>query len=194
MSHYLNGSNRDDNILGTVDNDVINGRAGNDVISGLAGNDILNGGDGADTISGNEGNDILIGGRGDDFLSGDAGIDDVLSGDAGNDIYFPGFGNDIMRDPFGGADIFVIEAPLNQKKDVNFGSDNILAFDHDDTIIFVGYSRESVIITNDPFEDVFGTPDPFTHFQFADGSFLSVENVQDNGFNLVEKQDYFFVV
>ena len=69
------GTNKIDNLVGTLANDCITGGGGNDRLSGGDSNDKLNGGDGKD---------LLIGGDGDDELTGGKGADIFLCG-AGND-------------------------------------------------------------------------------------------------------------
>lgn len=117
----INGTNANDNLLGTaladvinagngndivaagdgddtVDagngNDTVDGGIGDDVVSGGNGNDTLLGGEGSDTLSGGNGEDQLNGGEGDDTLSGGNG-NDVMNGGAGNDHLFGGTGNDV---------------------------------------------------------------------------------------------------
>jgi len=69
------GTEGDDELLGSDDNDFIDGRGGDDIIFGLEGNDILNGGDGGDTIDGGPGNDIIRPGFGANDSDGGTGID-----------------------------------------------------------------------------------------------------------------------
>lgn len=53
------GSNFDDFLMGTEQNNRLNGYSGDDTISGLGGNDVIQGGGGADTLDGNNGIDTL---------------------------------------------------------------------------------------------------------------------------------------
>ncbi len=71
------GSQGNDRITGTSDDNILDGGAGNDTINGGAGNDTINGGAGVDTINGGAGDDIIIGGFGSDTMDGGAGIDTV---------------------------------------------------------------------------------------------------------------------
>ncbi|MBA1145137.1 calcium-binding protein, partial [Mesorhizobium neociceri] len=91
----INGTADDDFISGGPDggdpaletgDDEINGEGGNDTILGLGGNDTLTGGDGSDTIEGGDGEDELYGGAGDDTMHGGDGSD-VFHGGAGNDTF-----------------------------------------------------------------------------------------------------------
>ena len=90
------GSETNNVILGTVDDDeitagttgaIIDGGEGSDTLTGGAGNDTLIGGAGNDTLIGGAGNDILYGGDGDDVFkfsladtttSGDSHIDTIM--------------------------------------------------------------------------------------------------------------------
>lgn len=68
----INGTEGDDLLQGTPEDEVINGLASDDTLYGGMGNDVINGGDGNDKIYGSEGNDTLTGGTGvDPFIFGD---------------------------------------------------------------------------------------------------------------------------
>jgi len=74
----LGTSANNNNLSGTIYQDVIYGGAGNDSLSGLDGDDELNGGSGNDTLNGGAGNDTMIGGAGDDTYIVDS-ISDVIT-------------------------------------------------------------------------------------------------------------------
>lgn len=76
----LTGTDGDDILNGTPEDDVIFGGEGDDDINGFAGNDTLCGGDGYDKLDGSDGNDILVGGSEDDTLVGWLGSDVVDGG------------------------------------------------------------------------------------------------------------------
>ena len=80
VARYLAGTAGNDQLLGTLDDDVINGQSGSDTIGGYGGNDVINGGAGDDNLSGNAGNDVIDGGAGNDYLSGGDGDDVILFG------------------------------------------------------------------------------------------------------------------
>src|SRR5581483_4076784 len=82
----IDGTAKDDVIIGSDGDDTINGKGGNDVICGEGGND---------TIRGNSGDDDLDGGPGNDTVSGDAG-NDTLAGGAGRDVLVGGDGDDVI--------------------------------------------------------------------------------------------------
>jgi Ca2+-binding RTX toxin-like protein len=92
----MEGTDGDDNLVGTPERDVIHGLAGDDSIFALGGNDIVCGGKGYDEIVGNRGNDRLKGGSLDDFLTGRRG-DDVLIGGQQEDIAAGGIQFDRCR-------------------------------------------------------------------------------------------------
>jgi hemolysin type calcium-binding protein len=122
----IQGTLRDDVLVGTRGRDVICGLGGNDRISGGGGNDLLDGGRGNDRLRGDAGNDKLrggpgkdrlLGGRGKDRLYGDKGPD-VLRGQSGNDRLKGGGGRDRLsggagRDSLVGADDRRIKDRLN---------------------------------------------------------------------------------
>lgn len=93
----INGTARNDRLVGGLGNDTIVGLAGNDTLIGNAGSDLINGGTGNDSLLGGAGNDNLIGGVGNDNLRGDAG-NDTLNGWGGRatekDRMVGGTGND----------------------------------------------------------------------------------------------------
>ncbi|MEG4589357.1 calcium-binding protein [Microcoleus sp. MOSTC5] len=81
----------DNNINGTLSNDILTGTSDNDIINGVEGNDILMGLRGNDMLVGGDGSDILNGGKGFDTLSGGLG-NDILVGGGGNDVFVLGIG------------------------------------------------------------------------------------------------------
>ncbi len=126
---FIIGTELDDTLTGTNQNDFIFGRGGNDTLSGLEGDDFLDGGDGNDNINGGSGNNIMFGGNGndnvstwythegnfifggngDDFLGGGFGEDSVY-GENGNDNLYGYYGNDILD---GGAGNDTIQGSMN---------------------------------------------------------------------------------
>jgi Ca2+-binding RTX toxin-like protein len=127
----IEGTDGDDNLLGSDCEDDISGGAGDDQIDGRDGNDTIFGGDGDDHINGGAGNDVIFGGYGDDVIFGGAG-NDMLSGGWGNDRLFGGPGNDIL---LGDAD-----------NDVLFGDDgnDVLLGDIGDDTIYDGQDSDHV--------------------------------------------------
>ena len=85
----INGTPRNDRLVGTAEGDRIFGLAGDDDIRGLGGFDVLFGGPGDDTLAGGSGKDYLSGGEGDDTLFmryGSGGPADFASCGAGDDV------------------------------------------------------------------------------------------------------------
>ena len=92
----INGTSRNETLLGTDLDDLINGQSGSDELFGFAGADILKGGSGNDLLDGGDGDDELAGGSGNDELLGGAGAD-LLKGGKGNDVLEGGEGDDELR-------------------------------------------------------------------------------------------------
>jgi Ca2+-binding RTX toxin-like protein len=99
----MNGSNQDDGMKGLEGNDTMYGNGGDDGGLGNEGDDRMYGGDGDDgdmhggagddRMYGGDGNDGLRGSSDDDFISGQDGSDD-LTGDEGDDTMNGGPGDD----------------------------------------------------------------------------------------------------
>lgn len=85
----ITGTNQNDTLLGTLEDDTISGGNGDDSLDGLGGNDQLLGGNGNDTLQGGDGNDTLLGGNGNDRLYAGKG-QDILRGNNGDDIFVIG--------------------------------------------------------------------------------------------------------
>ncbi len=83
----LDGTEEDDDIVGTGLADRIDGRAGGDFIYGLDGNDTITGGKGTDALYGGLGDDIYVLNKGDGATSNGiwTGIAESLSDDGGDD-------------------------------------------------------------------------------------------------------------
>src|ERR671919_354599 len=151
----LNGTPRNDVIVGLQGWDLIDGRGENDLICGGggddyikagAGNDKVRGEGGLDTISGQGGDDRiwgggntdgLLGGPGDDRLYGGRGIEDNFVGGPGNDFMDGGPGLDIAEfwdSPNG------VEADLTTGTATGHGQDEIVSIEgligsiHDDIL------------------------------------------------------------
>ena len=102
---HINGTDSDDLVLASSDDDTVSLMQGNDVGIGGLGNDTMSGGNGNDIVAGGSGDDVLDGGNGDDFLAGGNGDDEIYGGN-GNDVLVDGLGSDML---FGGkgSDIFL---------------------------------------------------------------------------------------
>jgi Ca2+-binding RTX toxin-like protein len=92
---YIRGEDGDDWLKGGEMDDAIYGGTGEDILEGEDGDDYLQGGFGyfTDEIHGGRGNDQAYGGGGDDLLYGNHGLD-ILGGEAGNDKLYGGKGSD----------------------------------------------------------------------------------------------------
>ncbi|MGB8689702.1 MAG: choice-of-anchor K domain-containing protein [Microcoleus sp.] len=111
----VQGSDKNEKILGSPVTDVVFAARGADTIEGAVGNDYLRGGKGSDRILGDDGNDILNGNEGDDFISGGPG-NDLVRGGQDNDEIFGNEGDDILIGERGtdrltggsGTDVFIL--------------------------------------------------------------------------------------
>ena len=90
------GTNRDDDIIGTQERDVIFALGGYDLVVAGDGQDELHGDGGGDFLTGDSNNDVSYGGDGGDIIS-DAGGDDVLNGGDGGDLMDGKRGDDVLR-------------------------------------------------------------------------------------------------
>ncbi|WP_226700156.1 Ig-like domain-containing protein [Qipengyuania gaetbuli] len=89
----IQGTRKDDKLVGTAGEDTIFGGSGADTILGEEGDDRIFGEHGTDTLFGGDGDDFLDGGAGTDTLFGGGG-NDHLVGDAGSDVIDGGDGYD----------------------------------------------------------------------------------------------------
>lgn len=81
--------------VGSNFNDIIWGSSDENSLSGSSGDDVIYGGDSEDNLSGGNNNDFLFGEAGNDDLNGDNN-DDTLIGGLGDDVSRGGSGNDLF--------------------------------------------------------------------------------------------------
>ncbi|MFM9841708.1 MAG: calcium-binding protein [Dongiaceae bacterium] len=115
-------------IDGTLKNDTLVGKVGTDELIGHAGNDSLNGLAGSDTIHGGYGRDLLDGGNDldADCLYGGAGKDTINIGTA--DRAFGGLGNDVLR-LFDNSDFGSVDGGRQFCRSVARSTGDVLTFD-----------------------------------------------------------------
>ncbi len=118
------GTNGDDDLDGTANNDLIVSGNGDDTIEAGDGHDLIFAGNGDNTVDGGAGNDVIVAGRGDDEIDGGDG-DDLIFGGRGDDAIEGGDGNDLI---FGGSGDDTIDG--------GEGCDVISAGRGNDTVIF----------------------------------------------------------
>ena len=99
FSDEINGGGGADKINALGGDDVITAAEGDDQIAGGIGDDVIHAGNGNDMVLGGAGNDQIWGGDGDDRLAGEAGRDTIF-GDAGDDTIQGGNDDDTLS---GGA-------------------------------------------------------------------------------------------
>lgn len=146
------GTAGNDNLYGTVANDVIGGLAGNDQIYGNGGNDYLEGNGGNDSIYGDSGNDYIDGGADNDTIYGNGGLDTLIGG-AGNDLIYGGSQADYILSGAGDDLIYA-----------NGGGDFINSGVGSDTVWLGAGAATVVLSTGDGFDTV-------NNFQLGDTSF-----------------------
>jgi Ca2+-binding RTX toxin-like protein len=96
---WINGTQRDDSIVGGSGTDELYGYYGNDTLNagGGAGQDSLYGFVGDDVLRAGAGRDFLLGGSGNDTLYASRADGDLLLGDAGGDLLVGGSGADRLN-------------------------------------------------------------------------------------------------
>ena len=191
------GSQWNDILRGSINNDVLEAHAGNDIVSGMEGDDTLYGGGGNDYIDGDVGQDTLYGGAGDDHLFGGT-QSDLLEGGEGHDSYHFNIGDgwdtitinefDVTESIVFGIDITpdnIILEKVGNNLQVVYGNNGVMVVDH-----FLGEQYQ------------------IDRFVFADGQDLSFDDLnssapivltplndisvnQDAGFNYVVPADSF---
>lgn len=181
------GGGGDDVLRGFEDFDRISGGLGDDEIYGGDGADVLTGQDGDDTISGDAGDDKIYGGAGDDTLVDFAGGNDIMRGGTGDDILNSfagdddlrgGSGNDQLIAGVGQDDLFGEDG--DDDLDGGFGMDtlrggagnDVLRFDAFDTLINGGSGEDTIIKTDDLWQDI-----NFNGLQFKNVEHLEAEDV-----------------
>ncbi|MBK2356766.1 calcium-binding protein [Francisella hispaniensis] len=157
-------------------NDIVKAlNGGNNTIEGGAGNDTIEVGAGADILSGGAGNDTIKAGEGDDVITGGQG-DDIIHGELGNNTIHYDLGDGF--DTIAGAK----ENITNQTDRIVFG-ENISQNDvqylqrNEDLFVQVGSDPEQGLLIK-KFYAKDGYQTKVTGFEFADGSFKSIHDVQ----------------
>lgn len=169
------GTNGDDNLVGTdwaenfhglAGDDNIDAQGGNDIIWGGDGDDHIVAGDGDDIVFGGNGNDMILGGDGDDHLYGEAG-NDYLSGEEGDDIVMGGDGDDHLLGG-GGAD-FLDGGNGNDHLDGGTGNDTLRGGAGSD-IVLGGAGDDLVIASADAADDHYDGGEGFDTLDYGDSS------------------------
>jgi hypothetical protein len=144
----IEGTDRDDVLIGTKGSDCILGYGGNDIIIGGRGDDFLSGGEGRDALFGGRGDDVLLGGPGDDRLHGGPGRDIIYGGD-GDDRIHGGVGADTLMGDSG--DDVIRGGPGNDEIFGGPGDDDIKGGSGNDEITDeVGGAAVSIDVNNWP--------------------------------------------
>ena len=101
------GSNDNDEIIGTDNDDFFEVFDGDDIVNAGKGSDLIEAGSGDDKVRAGDGNDILNGDMGDDILNGGQHFDRIFGGD-GNDVLIGNDGTDILNGG-DGKDLFYLQ-------------------------------------------------------------------------------------
>ncbi len=147
-AHVVLGTDGNDIMQGTTDNDYLFGRDGADLLLGLGGNDRLLGGNGNDTLSGGAGKDFIVGDKGDDEMTGGAGADTFL--------FRSSYGHDTITDFKANGDLDVISVAKSEFADFAALSHNLMATDagvmltlHDGSTLLLSHVTLSSLTASD---------------------------------------------
>ena len=113
------GTEGDDLLWGTEDDEVIMALAGDDAIHGDEGDDVICAGPGDDAVHGARGEDFIFGEEGNDLLFGAQGKDSLYGGDGDRDVLWGGPGLDYLDGGPGDRDVC-----LQQRDDAKVNVDN----------------------------------------------------------------------
>jgi Ca2+-binding RTX toxin-like protein len=140
ITEVVEGTEGDDDIHGSIANELILAYGGNDEIDASSGSDCVIAGSGDDEIDSESGNDVVIGGEGNDEIDTGSG-DDIVYGGPGEDEIDTGTGNDIV---YAGDDDDEVEAGANDdlvygglgndEIDGESGNDEVYGEEGNDTI------------------------------------------------------------
>ena len=112
----LAGTNQNDRIFGSGDDNILRGLDGVDRMFGRGGDDSMSGGADRDIMNGNGGNDLMRGDDGNDILRGGGGMDTLLDG-SGADRLSGGLGSDVF--------VFGIDGDVDRVLDFEDGLDRV---------------------------------------------------------------------
>ena len=153
------GSDENDTMIGTENDDIFSARSGNDSLIGLGGNDWLHGGRDIDTVEGLFGDDTMYGGKNEDLLLGSDGRD-LIFGNGGNDSIFGGDQDDSLSanrgDDYieGGASNDIIYGGQGADTILGGNGDDILFGDRGNDSLVGGLGSDYFILTNNRGTDV----------------------------------------
>ncbi|WP_150468382.1 calcium-binding protein [Francisella sp. SYW-9] len=175
----------DDTVYLGSGNDIADAGDGNDIIKALNGGDnTIDGGTGNDRIETGAGADRLSGGLGDDIIKAGAG-DDVITGGLGNDDISGELGNNVINYNLGDGLDTIRAAKLDvtdQTDKIVFGEnisqDDVLYLQrNEDLFVQVGADPEQGLLVK-KFYAKSGYETKVSGFEFADGSFKAIEDIQ----------------
>ena len=162
------GSDDNDNIEGTAQQEAVFGYNGNDTIYTRQGDDLVYGGDGNDVIDTCEGNDVIYGESGNDTIESGYG-DDIVYGGDGNDIISNAGGNDTI---YGGAGDDTISTDEKYNETLIGGTGNDTFEDRD-------AGDETFIFNKGDGKDVIYNVNGNDTIKFGEG--ITLENIKFHG-------------
>ncbi|WP_304487918.1 calcium-binding protein, partial [Dyella sp. EPa41] len=181
----VNGSAKDDVLVGDAGTDTLNGGAGDDVLVGGAGNDVLDGGNGSNR---------LLGGSGDDTLKvATNATNNVFIGGTGDDVLYGSYYSDTYVFNLGdGRDTIVETGSYNGVIDVLAFGEGIQASDITMTkrgadLVFVHANGQDEVAVKDWFSSTASSGyENSTHLieqvTFADGMVWALEDMRQRGY------------
>ncbi len=86
FAKQIEGTEDDDTLVGTIEDDNIKSGEGDDINAGDDGDDLIESGEGDDINAGDDGDDLIESGDGDDSLFGNDGADKFKCGDGEDSI------------------------------------------------------------------------------------------------------------
>ena len=131
-SDLMSGGGGNDSLYAHLGDDTVNGEGGNDLVDGYDGDDVINGGSGSDTLYGGDDDDTIDGGFQSDLIFGGEGNDEIEGG-RGNDTIDAGDGHD------------VIDAGQNHDEvHVGDGADTVDLGGGGDTVFISGFGNNTI--------------------------------------------------
>jgi Ca2+-binding RTX toxin-like protein len=131
IENVIIGTNGNETINGTPNNDLILAKNGNDTVNGNGGDDCIDAGEGNDKVTTLDGSDVIYAGGGNNTVNSGGGNNAVSSGN-GNDEITTGTGDDVIN-AGGGNNKVQAGAGTNSVTTAN-GNDEVTTSSGNDTI------------------------------------------------------------
>ena len=164
----------DDLVYGGDGNDVIDTCEGNDVIYGESGNDTIESGYGDDIVYGGDGNDIISNAGGNDTIYGDAGDDTISTDEKYNETLIGGTGNDTFEDRDAGDETFIFNKGDGKDVIYNVNGNDTIKFGEGITLENIKFHGEG----SDLFITFSDTDDSIQIERFISSTSYRIENFE----------------